>query len=99
MQLEKFEAKIRQWASDRGIIPNATKKDQLTKVMEEVGEIAAAIARNDEVLLADAIGDAMITIILLAQISDLSAADCLESAWSEISDRTGELKDGIFVKD
>jgi len=24
---------------------------------------------------------------------------CLEVAWNEIKDRTGELKDGIFVKD
>ena len=98
MKMEKFESKLPGWAIEKGIIPNSSQKDQLTKIMEEVGEIAGAIARQDEDLLADAIGDAMIAITILARISDLSVTGCMESAWAEIVGRKGKMKDGIFVK-
>ena len=99
MTFEELDYKIVGWAAKRGILKNSTPKDQFVKTVEEVGEIAHALARGDKDALKDAIGDAMVTLILQARLSGLDPVDCLEAAWNEIADRKGEMKDGIFVKD
>ncbi len=81
-------------------------KAQLNKVIEEVGEIAHEITRNhydiealeqpDE--LVDAIGDALVTIIILADILNLDPIGCLEEAYEAIANRKGTTKNGTFVK-
>ena len=56
-----------QWGRDKGL---NDAKAQLNKVMEEVGEIAHEITRNrfDTPELSDAIGDTLVTIIILSDI-------------------------------
>lgn len=81
-------------------------KAQLNKVIEEVGEIAHEITRNhydvealdqpDE--LVDAIGDALVTIIILADILNLDPVGCLEEAYEAIANRKGTTENGTFVK-
>ena len=39
---------IRQWADDRGIIANGDSKTQFVKLMEEGGELAQALLKNDK---------------------------------------------------
>ncbi|WP_416335067.1 MazG-like family protein [Anaerococcus sp. DFU013_CI05] len=39
------------------------------------------------------------TIILVAELYNLDFADCVESAYKEIADRKGVVKNGTFVKD
>lgn len=81
-------------------------KAQLNKVIEEVGEIAHEITRNHYDLealeqpdeLVDAIGDALVTIIILADILNLDPIGCLEEAYDAIKDRKGETSNGTFVK-
>ena len=98
MTFEELDYKIVGWAANKGILKKSTSKDQFVKTVEEIGEIADAV-RNDEIALKDAIGDSIVTLILLARMSGLDPVDCLESAWEIISERTGEMVDGIFVKD
>lgn len=81
-------------------------KSQLNKVIEEVGEIAHEISRNNYDLdaleqpdeLVDAIGDALVTVIILADILNLDPIGCLEEAYDAIAERKGETKNGTFVK-
>jgi len=96
---ERLDRLVVGWAAKRGILQNSTVKDQFVKVVEEVGEMAAAIARDDKEALKDAVGDTLVTLILTARMSGLDPVDCLESAWEQIKDRAGEMRDGIFVKD
>lgn len=91
-------AQIQQWAIDRNL-QTSDKKSQLVKVVEEVGEVAAAIARGDDELLQDAIGDVFVTIVVLSQCSGLDFTECVQHAYNQIKDRKGKLVDGIFIKE
>lgn len=91
-------AQIQQWAIDRNL-QTSDKKSQLVKVVEEVGEVAAAIARGDNELLQDAIGDVFVTIVVLSQCSGLDFTECVQLAYNQIKDRKGKLVDGIFIKE
>jgi NTP pyrophosphatase (non-canonical NTP hydrolase) len=91
---------IEEWAEERNIISPENRGRQALKVMEEVGETMAALARGrkrDE--LKDGIGDSIVTLIILAAQSGLSAHDCLHSAYNEIKDRKGKTVDGVFIKE
>lgn len=87
------------WAHDRNLITGATPKDQLTKTIEELGELAGGIARKKNTIIADSIGDVTVTLIILAEQHGMNFECCLRQAWEEIKDRKGRMIDGIFVKE
>lgn len=89
--------KIEQWAQDKGL-DTADSSKQMLKVMEELGEVAAAIVRGDRASLRDGIGDSVVTLIILAMQNDMDIYECLNCAYDEIKDRTGEMINGSFVK-
>lgn len=86
------------WAVDKGL-DKASPRDQFLKVTEEVGEVAAALARGDKPALKDGIGDVGVTLIILAKQNDLTLEECLRQAYNEIKGRTGQMVDGVFIKD
>ena len=98
LTFEELDYKVIGWAAKKGILEKATPKDQFVKTVEEMGEVAAALARGDLEALKDGIGDVFVTLIILARLNGLDPVKCLEHAWNEIKDRTGEMKDGVFVK-
>lgn len=57
---------VEEWSKDKGL-DKAESSKQFLKVTEEVGEVAAALARNDRNELRDGIGDVVVTLIILAQ--------------------------------
>lgn len=73
---------------------------QYAKVNEEVGEIGHELTRNhyDSPELKDALGDSLITLIILSNILGFDLVECLQSAYNEIKDRQGFTKNGTFVK-
>ena len=88
---------VLQWGVDKGL---NDPKAQLNKVIEEVGEIAHEITRNKKgEELKDAIGDSLMTIIILAGICGYNPMECLAKAYDEIKDRGGKTENGTFVKD
>jgi len=96
--LDRLIKAVALWSKDRGL-DTADSKAQFIKVVEETGEIASALARNDEDELIDGIGDVIVTLIILAQQNDLSVEQCLKVAYDEIKDRKGEMKNGTFIKE
>ena len=72
---------------------------QVLKLMEEVGELAKAVAYHDAQGLMDGIGDCAVVLIILAAQKGLTFEECLDHAWDEIKGRTGKLEDGLFKKD
>lgn len=76
-------------------------KAQLNKVIEEVGEMAHEICRNryESGMMSDAIGDTLVTVIILADILGYDPIDCLEEAYNTIKERKGITQDGTFVKE
>ncbi len=90
--------KIRDWAKERGL-HNADPNKQMLKLIEEVGELASAMARGDEWATADALGDIYIVLTILSIQLGFSIEGCIEDAYDEIKDRKGEMVNGIYVKE
>lgn len=91
--------RIEQWAHDRNLIKGATSQAQMLKLTEEVGEIAAAVARSNRDALKDGIGDAVVVLTILAAQNGLSLGECVAAAYNEIKDRKGRMVDGVFVRE
>lgn len=93
-----------QWGRGKGL---DDPKAQLNKVIEEVGEIAHEITRNNYDLealeqpdeLYDAIGDTLVTVIILADILNIDPMAALEGAYDVIKNRHGKTENGTFVRD
>ena len=94
-----MDAKILEWANQRGILipDNATK--QMLKLTEEVGELAGAIAKNNKTDQIDAIGDIQVVLIILSEQLGINYKEALESAYNVIKNRTGKTINGVFIKD
>lgn len=87
------------WAQDRNLIKGATPTAQMLKLTEEVGELAAGIARKDLDKIEDSIGDCVVVLTILAAQNGLDIVECIEKAYQEIKDRKGKMVDGIFIKE
>ena len=90
---------IRDWADKRGIYDSGDTKTQFVKLMEEIGELGQAILKDDEAEFIDAIGDSVVVLTNLAKVGGHNIERCIESAYSEISARSGSMVNGTFVKD
>ena len=89
---------IRKWARVRGIYDSGDQKTQYIKLQEEAGELAKAILNKDKPEVQDAIGDMVVVLTNLAELSNLRIEDCIDSAYDEISNRKGKMINGTFVK-
>ena len=90
---------IRDWADKRGIYDSGDTKTQFVKLMEEIGELGQAILKDDEAEFIDAIGDSVVVLTNLAKLGGYNIERCIESAYNEISARSGSMVNGTFVKD
>jgi NTP pyrophosphatase (non-canonical NTP hydrolase) len=93
----RFEL-IRMWAKDRGIYDKGNSHTQYVKLMEEAGELAAALLNKDKPEIQDAVGDMIVVLTNLAELEGFAVEDCIDSAYTEISNRTGVMHNGTFVK-
>jgi len=89
---------IRSWASDKGIYKSGDSKTQYIKLMEEAGELAEALLKNDEDEVVDAIGDMVVVLTNLAKLRGHNIEYCVASAYDVIKSRQGEMINGTFVK-
>lgn len=90
---------IREWAEDRNLIEGSTPDKQFQKLVEEIGELAAGMARANREKIMDGIGDAIVVLTILAAQQNMSVEECIELAWQEIKDRKGKMIGGVFVKE
>lgn len=95
--MDKLIKQVEQWSIDKGL-HNGNPDRQALKVWEESGEIAKAMSRNCIDELKDGIGDTVVTLIILAQQHGWTLEECLQYAYDEIKDRTGETRNGTFIK-
>lgn len=90
---------IRDWAEERGIYDKGDPKTQLIKLYEESGELSQALLKNDKPGIIDAIGDSVVVLTNLAHLVGTDIESCIQSAYDEISNRTGKMVNGTFQKD
>lgn len=102
------------WGRTRGLI-DSDLRPQFIKLTEELGELAAGIARSNDKQIIDAVGDLLVVLINFGacfaehqypdseenrrRVSQYFLTLCLNHAWREIKDRQGHTKDGVFVKE
>nr|DAV64378.1 MAG TPA: NTP-PPase-like protein [Caudoviricetes sp.] len=101
--ISKLIDKINHWADSRGL-KQADPKIQWMRITEEVGEIRDVLLKptkftEPQTALKDAIGDTLVTIIVLAHQLDLDVTECLSIAYEEIKNRKGKMINGTFVKE
>ena len=94
-----IERKVIEWANERGLIKEENATKQLLKLTEEVGELADAFLKGDHKETIDAIGDIQVVMIILCEQLGLNMTECLNSAYEEIKNRKGVLKNGTFIKE
>ena len=90
---------IRRWANDRNLNQGATPQAQMLKMTEELGELAAGIARGNLALIKDSIGDCVVVLTILAAQHELTIEECSAAAYEEIKGRKGRMINGVFVKE
>lgn len=94
--------KVNKWAIDKGL-DKGNPKVEWMKVTEEVGEIRDVFLKpNDfadpEWSLKDAIGDSIVTLVVLCLQLGYDVEECLTIAYNDIKDREGVMIDDNFVK-
>lgn len=96
-------AKINEWAISHGL-DKGDPKIEWMKVTEEVGEIRDVFLKpNDfddpELALKDAIGDSIVTLVVLCLQLGYDVEECLKIAYNNIKDRQGVMINDNFVKE
>lgn len=89
---------IEQWATDRNL-HTADPNKQMLKLMEETGELASAMARSNDSLTKDAVGDIVVVLTVLCTQLNISVEECIQIAYDEIKDRKGKMVNGVFIKE
>ena len=90
---------IRMWANNRGLYEGGDPKTQALKLVEEVGETCRAILKEDAKEIIDGIGDCVVVLVNLAELTGTPIEECIQAAYDEIKDRTGKMNNGTFKKD
>ena len=100
MSFSKYEMKVLQWGMDRGIVQNAKPLGQAIKTLEEVTELLDAINKGDMPEIKDAVGDIIVTLLMVCATLDIDLTECLAGAYGQIKDRKGFLTpQGVFIKE
>ena len=91
--------KIRLWANERGLYDEGDPKTQALKLVEEVGETCRAILKENLPETIDGIGDCVVVLTNLAELTGYSIEKCIDRAYEEIKNRKGKMSNGTFKKD
>jgi hypothetical protein len=95
--LEHSIGNIVNWHFERNLIAGSDDKQQVLKLIQEVGELSDSICKSACPI--DDIGDIIVVLVNIAERNDLSIKDCVDHAYNDIKDRKGMMVDGIFVKE
>lgn len=98
LTVNKSVRKVEEWARQRNL-DIADPHKQILKVVEEIGEISGALARDNMNELKVEIGDGVVTLIILAMQLDMDMLDCLDLAYEKIKNRKGKTVNGIYIKE
>ena len=99
MSYAEVEMDVLRWGEARGIVKNGKAISQAIKTLEETTELLDAINRNDLEATKDAVGDVVVTLIMVCAILDIDLVDCLQGSYTEIKFRKGYLTpEGTFIK-
>ena len=96
---EELNSLVLEWAKQRNLLHWENSTRQYLKFVEESGEIARGMLKQDEPAIIDGIGDTLVTLIILSNQLGFDPVNCLEMAYNEIKDRKGVTVGGTFIKE
>lgn len=99
MEFEQLKRKVLDWADAKDLLHQENALKQWSKTLEETKEILDAMLDNDREEIMDGIGDAVVTLIILADQNGMDIVNCLEKAYDVIKNRKGKTVNGQFIKD
>jgi len=99
MKFEHLQGALILWGIDRDLVKPDNRFKQYAKMIEEAGELAKAMLQDNEPEIQDAVGDVLVTVIILCAQLGINPVKCLEAAYEEIKDRKGVTVNGTFIKD
>jgi len=88
---------VSQWHHDRNLIEGSTDKDQVLKLIQELGELSDSVCKGKDIK--DDIGDMLVVMINIAERNKVTLDSCLAEAYLDIKDRKGRMVGGVFVKE
>jgi|TARA_Y100001938_G_scaffold42027_1_gene57887 NTP pyrophosphatase (non-canonical NTP hydrolase) len=97
MELKELIEKTNKWFEDRNLIQGSTDKDQILKLMQELGELSDHACKGEDIR--DDLGDMLVVMLNIMKRNNFTIEECLEMAYNDIKDRKGRMVDGIFVKE
>ncbi len=85
------------WHRGKNLIEGSTEKDQVLKLIQEDGELSDNVCKGNDIR--DDVGDILVVLINIVERRGLTLKECMDLAYNDIKDRTGVMRDGVFIKD
>ena len=95
--MQELIGKVNKWFEDRNLIQGSTDKDQILKLMQELGELSDHACKGEDIR--DDLGDMLVVMLNIMKRNNYTIEECLQIAYEDIKDRRGKMVDGIFVKE
>lgn len=95
--MQELIEKVNTWFEDRNLIKGSTDKDQVLKLMQELGELSDHACKGEDIR--DDLGDMLVVMLNIMKRNNFTMEECLQIAYNDIKDRKGKMIDGIFVKE
>ena len=95
--MQELIGKVNKWFEDRNLIEGSTDKDQILKLMQELGELSDHACKGEDIR--DDLGDMLVVMLNIMKRNNYTIEECLQVAYDDIKDRRGKMVDGIFVKE
>ena len=95
--MEELTNLIVQWHHDRNLIDGSSDKDQVLKLIQELGELSDSVCKGKDVK--DDLGDMMVVMLNIMERQGVSMEECLSTAYNDIKRQEGRMVDGIFIKE
>jgi NTP pyrophosphatase (non-canonical NTP hydrolase) len=96
VSLDALTQNIEKWAQDCNLFDEGNKLTQGLKLVEEFGELAAALLRGKNI--EDHAGDMFVVLVILTRLAGTTMSKSVAVAYDEIKDRRGVMLDGVFIK-
>ena len=96
-EMNELIEKVNMWFEDRNLIAGSTDKDQILKLVQELGELSDHACKGENIK--DDLGDMLVVMLNIMKRNDYTIEECLQIAYNDIKDRKGKMIDGIFVKE
>ena len=85
------------WFRDRNMIDGTNNISQFHKLVQESAELSDNLMKDRD--RRDDYGDIMTVLIGMMERDGYTMEECLRKAYSDIKDRKGTMRNGVFIKE